>query len=66
MDLTQVVELIATAGGIGGGVKAITKLTRIAVAVEGLVSRLDKVVEKQETTDKTVQDHEIRLGKAGL
>ena len=45
--------------GGGGGVQLVTKLTRIAVAVENLVESNKKLVDQ-------VGDHEKRLTRGGL
>jgi hypothetical protein len=59
MTVTQGIELLVGAGGVGGAVKIIGQLTRIAVAIEGLV-------EWREKTDEKLTDYQSRLDKAGL
>lgn len=59
MTVTEGIELLVGAGGVGGAVKIIGQLTRIAVAIEGLV-------EWREKTDEKLTDHQSRLDKAGL
>lgn len=66
MNATQVIELIIGAGGVGGGIKAVSTLTRLTVAVEGAAEKIAKLIERQEHTEATVQDHEIRLAKGKL
>lgn len=59
MTIVQGVELIIGAGGVGGGAKVIGQLTRIAVAIEGLVKWREK-------TDAQLAEHQQRLDKGGL
>ena len=59
MTAQNVIELIGLAIGGGGGAQLVSKLTRLAVAVESLVESHKKLTE-------TVADHEKRLGKGGL
>lgn len=59
MTVTQGIELLIGAGGVGGAVKIITQLTRIAVAIEGLVKWREK-------TDERLDDHQRRLDKGGF
>jgi hypothetical protein len=59
MSGTEIIELIIGAGGIGGGVKIVGQLTRIAVAIEGLV-------EWKKATDDKLAEHQSRLDKGGL
>lgn len=66
MTVTQVVELIAAAGGAGGGIKAIATLTRLTIAVETAAERITALVKDHAETKATVQDHENRLNRGGL
>lgn len=60
MTLADWIALITPVSAVlGGGGIAVTKLTRIAVAVEQLVK-------SGEAVTKTVADHEQRLTKGGL
>lgn len=60
MNAGTVVELVLGLPTLlGGGGILVSKLTRIAVAVEGLVDANRQVTE-------TVADHEKRLAKGGL
>lgn len=59
MSSSQWLELLGLVLGGGGGTQLITKLTRMAVAVE-------KLVESHQAMLETVADHEKRLGKGGL
>ena len=59
MDIGQAVELIVGAGGIGGGVKVIGQLTRIAVAIENLL-------DWKRLTEERLDEHQARLDKGGL
>lgn len=59
MTITQAVELLIGAGGVGGAIKIIGQLTRIAIAIEGLV-------EWRKAVDTKLDDHQQRLDKSGL
>lgn len=59
MTIGQVFGVIIGAGGVGGSVKVIGQLTRIAIAIEGLVKWRDK-------TDEQLAEHQHRLDKGGL
>ena len=59
MNAQNWMELVMIALGGGGGVQLVTKLTRIAVAVENLVESNKKLVDQ-------VGDHEKRLTRGGL
>lgn len=65
MTITQAVELVIGAGGVGGGIKAITTLTRLAVAVETAADKIARLIERQDKTEAAVADHEHRLNRAG-
>ena len=66
MSTQQVIELIIGAGGVTGAIKALITLTRLAVAVENAAEKIGKIVERQDKTDATVANHEVRLSKGGL
>lgn len=51
---------------LGGGSLGVSKLTRIAVAVETLMKQIEAIVSQQAATALTVQNHENRLNKANL
>lgn len=57
--ITQVLVVVVGAGGVGGAIKIIGQLTRIAVAIETLVKWRDDV-------DKQLHEHQTRLDKGGL
>lgn len=59
ITVTQALELLISAGGAGGAVKVIGQLTRIAMAIESLVSWRKEVDEK-------LDQHQTRLDKGGL
>lgn len=59
ITVTQVLELLIGAGGVGGAVKVIGQLTRIAMAIESLVKWRNEVDEK-------LDSHQTRLDKGGL
>lgn len=60
----QLVALIITISG--GGTIGVSKLTRIAVAIEMLMKQIEGLAGVQAKTASTVQDHENRLNKARL
>lgn len=66
MTIAQAVELVLGAGGVGGGINAVAKMTRVAVAVELLTEKIGSVIERQGQTDKTIAEHQSRLDKGGL
>ena len=51
---------------LGGGTVGVSKLTRIAVAVEVLAEKIAKVSGDIASVGTQVQDHENRLNKANL
>lgn len=51
---------------LGGGTVGVSKLTRIAVAVEVLADKIATVAGDVAKTGAAVQDHENRLNKANL
>ena len=59
MTAVQIVEMVIGAGGIGGAMKIIGQLTRIAVAIES-------IVEWRKATDAKLEDHQSRLDRGGL
>ncbi|HEY1699198.1 MAG TPA: hypothetical protein VGG75_05705 [Trebonia sp.] len=66
VDVTQVVEVVASAGGVGGLLKGIQTATRIAAAVEALTERMEEVIGKQDDQQRKIQEHDVRLAKGGL
>lgn len=59
MSASDWIALLGVVLGGGGGSQLLTKLTRLAVAVEQLVESNKTIVGK-------VDDHEKRLNKGGL
>jgi hypothetical protein len=55
----QGIELLIGAGGVGGAARIIGQLTRIAIAIEGLVKW-------REDVDGKLESHQSRLDKGGL
>lgn len=66
MTAQQVIEAVIAAGGVGGGVKAITTLTRLTIAVETAAEKIAAIVADHDKTKVQVADHEKRLDKGGL
>ncbi len=66
MNVSTWLELAGLIVGGGGGGTAIARLTRLIVAVETLTRQMETIVKDARQTAGQVQDHEIRLGKAGL
>jgi len=60
------IEVIGLVLGGGGGGAAIAKLTRLAVAVEGVAGQIQEMSAAAAKTGEQVQDHENRLNKANL
>ena len=59
MNAQTVIEAVALLAGGGGGVQLVSKITRVAVAVETLAESNKKIVDQ-------VNDHENRLNRGGL
>lgn len=59
MNAGTIIELAIGAGGVGGAVRIIGQLTRIAIAIEGLV-------EWRKDVDGKLESHQSRLDRGGL
>lgn len=61
MTTANLIELLAIVVGGGGGGAAISKLTRLAVAVENLVNAMREVRTDVKTVTGIAQNHETRI-----
>lgn len=61
IELATIVVTVLGGGGVG-----VSKLTRIAVAVENGAKMVETIAGTVAKQGETVQDHEVRLAKGGL
>ena len=66
MNAQTVIEVLSLVAGGSGGVGLISKLTRLAVAIETGAEQMKSVIAELQATKTAVQDHEVRLAKGGL
>lgn len=66
MNATTWLEIVGLILGGGGGGAAVSKITRLVIAVENLAGKIEAIIADGQKTAEQVQNHEIRISKGGL